>query len=128
MAVVKEGLLYTKSHEWVEIDGELARVGITDFAQEHLGDVVYVETKPAGDRISAGEAIGTIESVKVASDIYSPLSGEIVSVNETLGNAPERMNSDPYACWLVTLRLANSAETAGLMDPAGYADYCRDTI
>lgn len=105
---VPENLKYTKSHEWVRIEDDgIATVGITDHAQEELGDVVFVELPEAGEDLGAGEALGTIESVKAVSDLYAPVGGEVVEVNESLNDTPERVNEDPYGeGWLVRIRIA----------------------
>jgi glycine cleavage system H protein len=124
MAVVREGLYYAQSHEWVEVTGDLAKIGITDYAQHQLGDLVYAEATPAGRTVKAGQAVGVIESVKVASDIYSPVSGEIIEVNPSISQNPENINTDPYGSWFVVLRLADPAELAGLLDAAAYTAYC----
>lgn len=116
-----DNLKYTKSHEWVrqEADGT-ATVGVTFHAQEMLGDVVFVETPAAGRKVKQGEACGVIESVKAAADLYAPLSGEIVSVNDELADNPEKVNQDPYAAWMFRIRPDNRAELAGLLDAAAY--------
>ena len=116
-----DNLKYTKSHEWVrqEADGTVT-VGITFHAQEMLGDVVFVETPAVGRKVSQSEACGVIESVKAAADLYSPLSGEIVSANAELAHMPEKINQDPYAAWLFRIKPGNPAELAGLLDAAAY--------
>jgi glycine cleavage system H protein len=126
MATVKPGLLYAKSHEWIERDGDRARIGITDYAQAQLGDLVYAEATPAGRSVGAGETIGVVESVKVASDIYSPVRGEIVEANLALIQNPEKINAAPYDSWFVVIRLADPAELDGLMDAAAYEAFCQD--
>lgn len=120
MNVPKE-LRYTASHEWVrrESDGTLS-VGITDHAQEQLGDIVFVEAPQVGRKVAAGEAVGVVESVKAASDIYAPVAGEVVSANPDLGNAPEKVNSDAYAAWMYRIRPANAADVDKLLDAATY--------
>lgn len=114
-------LKYTESHEWVrqEADGTLT-VGITDHAQEQLGDVVFVESPKPGRKVKQGEECGVIESVKAAADIYAPLSGEIVAANEELADAPEKINGDPYAAWMFRLKPSDAGELAGLLDAAAY--------
>ncbi|HEV2388195.1 MAG TPA: glycine cleavage system protein GcvH [Candidatus Acidoferrales bacterium] len=115
---------YTKEHEWVKLDGGIATVGITDYAQHELGDVVYVELPKPGAKVSAGQAFGTVESVKSVSEVYSPVSGEVVEVNAALGDSPEKINQDPHGeAWLVRIRAANAAEAAALMDAAAYQAY-----
>jgi glycine cleavage system H protein len=113
---------YTKEHEWVRVEGAQAHVGITDYAQKQLGDVVYVELPDVGRTVTQGEAIGTIESVKAVSEIFAPVSGEIVGVNATLKDSPETINSDPHGTWMMTIRLANPAELTALLDSTQYVD------
>lgn len=118
-------LLYAKSHEWVKIEGDEAVVGITHFAQQQLGDLTFVELPQPGDQAVAGSEIGTVESVKAASEIYSPVSGEITAVNSELENAPELVNKDAFgAGWLFKVKL--SAPPAGLLDADAYAAQCAD--
>jgi glycine cleavage system H protein len=121
MSNLPDDLKYAKSHEWarMESDGNV-RVGITDFAQEQLGDVVYVELPVVGRQVRAGEACAVIESVKAASDIYTPVSGEIVTVNQSLSDAPEAINQDAYAGWLFCVKPTNPSELDALLDAAGY--------
>ena len=115
------GLLYTKEHEWVKLDGANATVGITDYAQSSLGDIVYVEMPKAGSAVEQFKQMGVIESVKAVSDIFAPLSGSIVEVNADVENDPAKVNSDPYgAGWLVKIALADAAQTKALLDAAGY--------
>ncbi len=114
-------LRYTVSHEWVrrEADGTLA-VGITDHAQEQLGDIVFVEAPQAGRKVAAGEAVGVVESVKAASDIYAPVAGEIVSANSDLGGEPQKVNEDAFAAWIYRIKPANAADVDKLLDAAAY--------
>ena len=114
-------LRYTASHEWVrrESDGSVS-VGITDHAQEQLGDIVFVEAPQAGRKVAAGESVGVVESVKAASDIYAPVAGEVVAVNADLGAAPEKVNEDAYSAWMYRIKPANSADVDKLMDAAAY--------
>lgn len=115
---------YTDEHEWVKVDGETALVGITDHAQDQLGDVVYVELPGPGDSVQAGVPFGTVESVKAVSDIYAPLSGEITAVNSDLLDAPERVNEDPHGeGWLVRIAVQDPDEIGKLMDAKAYASY-----
>ena len=115
---------YTKEHEWIKVEGSTGTVGITDYAQHELGDVVYVELPKPGAAIAAGQSFGTVESVKAVSEIYSPVSGEVLEVNAALSNEPEKINQDPHgAAWLVRLKLANPREVDGLMDAAAYEAY-----
>ena len=112
---------YTKDHEWVKIDGNLARLGVTDHAQSALGDVVFVELPAVGKEVKAGDILGTVESVKAVSDIFSPLSGKVVEVNEGLESTPETVNSSPHEeGWLAVLEMSNPSEAEGLLDAAGY--------
>lgn len=114
-------LKYTASHEWARLEGEIVTVGISDFAQEQLGDVVFVELPQVGRRVKAGESVAVVESVKTASDIYAPVSGEVIEVNQALIDAPETINSSPYGeGWLFKLRLGDQAELARLLDAEGY--------
>jgi len=118
--MIPEDLKYAKSHEWCKVDGEVATVGITQFAQEQLGDLTFVELPEVGDTFEAGDEMGSVESVKAASEIYSPVSGEVIEVNEALADAPEKVNQAPYADgWLVKFRITGAPE--GLLDAAGYA-------
>ncbi len=118
---IPEGLRYTKDHEWAKIEGSHARVGITDHAQSELTDVVYVEFPAVGKRVAAGEVLGTVESVKAVSEIFSPLSGQVVEVNKVLDDSPEQVNKDPYgAGWMVLLDMSDASETARLLDAAAY--------
>jgi glycine cleavage system H protein len=115
-------LKYTKDHEWIDLAGERGRVGITAYAQQQLGDVVYVDLPEVGTHLNAGQSFGTIESVKAVSELYAPVSGEIVEVNTALKERPESVNADPYQSWMIVLRLTNLGETRALLDAAQYAD------
>lgn len=118
---IKPDLLYAPSHEWVRIEGSEAVIGITDFAQDSLGDITFVELPETGATLEAGQEMGSVESVKAASDIYCPVAGEVIAVNETLESAPETVNQDPYgAGWMLRVRL--SGEPKGLLDAKGYED------
>ncbi len=118
-------LQYTKEHEWVRIEGELATVGITDHAQEALGDIVFVELPEVGRTVSAGEAFAVVESVKAVSDVYAPVAGEVVEVNSELEQAPEKINTDPYgAGWIAKIRM--SGDTVELLDEATYTTYLEE--
>ncbi len=115
---------YTKEHEWIKVDGEIGTVGITDYAQHELGDVVFVELPKVGAKLKAGQTLGTVESVKAVSEIYSPASGEVTEVNSALSNAPEKINADAHgAAWLIKLKLADKKELAALMDAKAYEAY-----
>lgn len=118
---------YTKQHEWVKVDGAVGTVGITDYAQHELGDVVFVEMPKAGTKVKAGASFGTVESVKAVSEIYSPVSGEVTETNPLLSDAPEKINSDPHvAAWLIKLKLDDPKEASELMDAAAYEAYVAD--
>lgn len=115
---------YTKEHEWIKIDGPIGTVGITDYAQHELGDVVFVEVPKVGAQLKGGQSLGTIESVKAVSEIFTPVSGEVTETNPALHDAPEKINSDPHgAAWLVKIRLADPKEVSALMDAATYEAY-----
>jgi glycine cleavage system H protein len=115
---------YTKEHEWVDVKGDLATIGITDYAQHELGDVVFVELPKPGTKLETGKPFGTVESVKAVSEIYAPASGEVLEANAELQNKPELLNTDPHgAAWLIKARLTNASELNGLMDAAGYEAY-----
>src|SRR5215813_425339 len=115
---------YTKQHEWVDVDGDVATIGITDYAQHELGDVVFVELPKPGAQIIAGKSFGTVESVKAVSEIYAPVSGEVVEANQELHNTPEKINSDPHRqAWLIKVRLSNPSEVKSLMDAAAYETF-----
>jgi glycine cleavage system H protein len=115
---------YTKEHEWVDVKGDVAAIGITDYAQHELGDVVFVELPKVGAKIEAGKTFGTVESVKAVSDIYAPVSGEVVEANAVLHDTPEKINTDPHTDgWLIKVKLANPGEIGGLMDAAAYEAY-----
>jgi glycine cleavage system H protein len=113
---------YTKDHEWIDASGDRAKVGITDYAQSQLGDVVYLELPAVATKLTQGQSFGTIESVKAVSELYSPASGEVVEVNEALKSKPEQLNTDPHATWLIVLKLANPAELNALLDASQYSD------
>jgi glycine cleavage system H protein len=113
-------LKYTKDHEWIRISGDTATVGITDFAQRQLGDVVFLDLPDIGRTVSAGEAFGSIESVKAVSDLYAPMSGEVIEVNDALKNHPESVNQQPHDSWMIKVRLATPTEAATLLDVSQY--------
>jgi glycine cleavage system H protein len=118
-------LKYTRDHEWVRLDGAHATVGITDFAQKQLGDVVFVDLPAVGKTFSQGEVFGTIESVKAVSELFTPLGGEVVEINADLGPHPELVNKDPHATWMIKLRVSNPGEVANLLDSAAYEGLIR---
>ena len=111
---------YTKDHEWVRLSGDTAEVGITDFAQQQLGDVVYVELPDVGARVTAGQSFGSIESVKAVSELFAPIDGEVAEVNEALKTHPEAVNKDPHATWMIKVKVAGADAAAGLLDSAQY--------
>jgi len=113
-------LKYTKEHEWIRLEGGTGAVGITDFAQQQLGDVVYVELPDVGSTLTAGQVFGTIESVKAVSELFAPVSGEVVEVNGALKDKPEDVNSKPHEAWMVKVKLANPGDASGLLDAAAY--------
>jgi glycine cleavage system H protein len=115
-------LKYTKDHEWVRLDGGTGAVGITHFAQQQLGDVVYVDLPEVGTTLTVGQAFGTIESVKAVSELYAPVAGEVVEVNTALKDKPEVVNADPHASWMIVLKLASAADASTLLDAAQYGD------
>jgi glycine cleavage system H protein len=114
------GFKYTKDHEWIELEGDRGRVGITDYAQQQLGDVVYVDLPEVGAKLKQGQSFGTIESVKAVSELYSPVSGEVAEVNSALKDKPEMTNKDPHATWMVVLKLTNPGEVGALLDATQY--------
>ncbi len=119
-----ENLKYTKEHEWVSVEGDTATVGITNHAQQELGDIVYVDLPKVGAAVEAGKSLGSVESVKAVSDIYSPVTGEIVGINSLLAEAPEKLNEDPHgAAWLVKIKLANAGEVDALLSATEYEAY-----
>lgn len=124
MVKVEKDLLYTESHEFVKIEGDFGYVGITDYAQEQLGKVVYVDMPEVGDDVSAGEEFGAVESVKAASDLISPISGTVVEINENLEEQPELINQDAFENWIIKVQLSDKSELEGLMDDETYMKYC----
>ena len=121
---IPENLRYSKDHEWLSVEGDTATIGITDYAQHALGDVVYVDLPKPGDRLEAHEAFGSVESVKAVSEIFTPVAGEVVEVNEALNDDAEKVNSDPYgAAWMMKLKMANPGEADALLNAAEYEEY-----
>ena len=114
------GYKYTKEHEWIDLAGERGKIGITDYAQQQLGDVVYIELPEVGARLKEGQSFGTIESVKAVSELYAPVSGEVVEVNTALKDKPETVNGDPHGSWMIAIKLTNPTEADGLMDASQY--------
>ena len=126
MANVPEDLHYSKDHEWVRVEGDIAVVGITDYAQNSLGDVVYVELPKAGEEFAANESFGSVESVKAVSEVFSPVSGKVVEVNESLNDEPEKVNMDPYGeGWMIRFTMQNPGEVDSLLTAAEYEDFTR---
>jgi glycine cleavage system H protein len=115
-------LKYTKDHEWIDLAGDRGKIGITDYAAQQLGDVVFVELPEVGATLKAGQSFGTIESVKAVSELYAPVSGEVVEVNEALKAKPEGVNADPHASWMIVVKLADPGETGSLLDATQYTD------
>lgn len=125
MAKVIEGLYYSESHEYVKVEGEYGYVGITDYAQHQLGNVVYVDMPEVDDDVTAGEEFGAVESVKAASDLISPISGTVVEVNEVLEDKPEQINKDAFANWIMKVKLSDASELEGLMSANQYEEICK---
>ena len=124
MAKVIEGLYYSESHEYVKVEGDFAFIGITDYAQHALGNVVYVDLPEVDDEVTAGEEFGAVESVKAASDIIAPVSGTIVEVNDALDDQPELLNQDAFENWIIKVQLSDKSELDALMDAKAYAEFC----
>ena len=124
MAKTVEGLYYSESHEWVKVEGNIAIVGITDFAQHAMGDLSYVDMPEVDDEVEAGEEFGAVESVKAASDLFSPVSGVVVEINEALEDAPELLNDDAFANWIMKVEMSDPSQLEALMDAAAYEAMC----
>ena len=124
MAKTVEGLYYSESHEWVKVEGKIAIVGITDFAQHAMGDLSYVDMPEVDDEVEAGEEFGAVESVKAASDLFSPVTGTVVEINEALEDAPELLNEDAFANWIMKVEMSDPMELDALMDAAAYEEMC----
>lgn len=125
MAKVIEGLYYSESHEYVKVEGEYGYVGITDYAQHQLGNVVYVDMPEVDDNVTAGEEFGAVESVKAASDLISPISGTVVEINEVLEDEPEQINKDAFENWIMKVKLSDASELEGLMSASQYEEICK---
>ncbi len=125
MSKIIEGLLYSESHEWVKVEGDLAVIGVTDFAQAEMGDITYVDLPAAGDAVEAGEEFGALESVKASSELFCPVSGTVEEVNEDLEGAPEKVNEDPYGAWIIKVRMSDPSELDALMGPAAYEEIAK---
>ena len=126
MSKVLDNLRYADSHEWVLLEGDIATVGITDYAQHALGNIVYVDMPEVGDEVTAGEEFGAVESVKAASDLISPISGEVVEINEALEDEPELINQDAFANWIMKVKVSDASEIDALLDAAAYAKVCEE--
>lgn len=126
MAKTIEGLFYSESHEWVKVDGETAIIGISDHAQQAMGNIVYVDMPEEDDEVTANEDFGAVESVKAASDLISPVSGVVVEVNEALADAPELLNKDAYENWIIKVKMDDPEELKNLMDAAVYEKFCEN--
>jgi glycine cleavage system H protein len=126
MANVPEDLQYSKDHEWVRVAGDIATIGITDYAQDSLGDVVYVEVPKPGDEFAANESFGSVESVKAVSEVFTPVSGSVTEINESLADEPETVNSDPYGVgWMIRVKMSNPGEVDSLLTAAEYEDFTK---
>ena len=121
MSKILEGLKYSESHEWVKVEGNVAIIGVTDYAQAEMGETTYVDMPDVDDEVTAGEEFGALESVKASSELYSPVSGTVIEVNEALGDNPAAVNEDAYAAWIIKVEMSDPSELDALMDAAGYA-------
>ena len=126
MANIPENLKYTKEHEWASLNDDIATIGITDFAQSSLGDIVFVELPEVGDSLDKDGTFGVVESIKSASDLYSPLSGEVVEVNEEITDNPDMLNNDPYGSWMIKVKLNNKSDYDQLLNAGDYAPLCEE--
>ncbi|MCR5520175.1 MAG: glycine cleavage system protein GcvH [Bacteroidales bacterium] len=125
MSKILEELLYSESHEWVKVDGNIAIIGVSDFAQQEMGDITYVDAPAEGDSVGKGEDFGALESVKASSELYSPVSGEVVAVNEELEDKPELINEDPYGAWIIKVKMNDESELDSLLSAAAYAEVAK---
>ena len=123
MSKILEGLKYSESHEWVKVEGNVAVVGVSDFAQKEMGDITYVDLPDVDDEVEAGEEFGALESVKAASELISPVSGKVIEVNEELEDTPEKVNEDAYASWIIKVEMSDPSELDALMDAAAYKNH-----
>lgn len=121
---IKSGLLYSNDHEWVRVEGDKAYIGISDYAQHALGEIVYVELPSVGDELNAGDVFGVVESVKAASDSYLPISGKVLEVNEELSDSPQLINENPYESWILAVEITSKADLDNLMNEQEYKDFC----
>lgn len=122
---IVDGIKYSKEHEWVKVDGEKGYVGITDYAQNNMGEIVYVELPEMGASLKAGDEVGSVDSVKAASEIYTPIAGSVIEINEALRDAPEKLNQQPFESWIAVLQLADPSDADKLMDAAEYEAFCK---
>lgn len=125
MSKIVEGLLYSESHEWVKVDGDTAIIGVSDFAQEEMGDITYVDMPDEGDELKAGDDFGALESVKTSSELFSPVSGKVVAVNSELEDAPERINEDAFGAWIIKVEMSDRSELDSLLTAAAYAEVAK---
>lgn len=125
MSKVIEGLRYAESHEWVKVEGDIAVIGISDYAQHSMGDLSYVDMPSVDDEVTAGEEFGAVESVKAASDLYSPVSGKVIEVNGELEDEPELLNEDPYGNWIIKVQMSDPSEVDSLLDAEEYKSICK---
>ncbi|MCR5548725.1 MAG: glycine cleavage system protein GcvH [Bacteroidales bacterium] len=125
MSKIAEGLLYSESHEWVKVDGNVAVIGVSDFAQEEMGDITYVDVPDVDDEIKAGEDFGALESVKASSELYSPVSGRVAEVNAEVEDSPELINEDPYSAWIIKVEMSDASELDALLSPEAYAEIAK---
>jgi glycine cleavage system H protein len=120
-----ENYKYTNDHEWIHVQGETGRIGITDYAQKQLGDIVFLDLPEVGKKVARGEVLGSIESVKAVSEVFSPVSGEVTEINQDLAGQPESVNRDPHGSWMVVVKLSNPAELSSLLDAAKYSELAK---
>ncbi len=126
MANIKEGLKYSESHEWVKVDGDIATIGVSDYAQTEMGDITYVDLPDVDDEFQVGEEFGALESVKASSDLFAPVSGIVTETNEELENAPELINQDAYTNWIIKIKMNDTSELDSLMNAEEYAEYIKE--
>lgn len=125
MSKVLSGLLYSESHEWVKVDGNVAIIGVSDFAQSEMGDITYVDMPDEDDEVEKGEDFGALESVKASSELYAPVSGKVIARNEDLESSPELINEDAYAAWIIKVEMSDPSELESLLDPAAYEEIAK---
>ncbi|MDD5819726.1 MAG: glycine cleavage system protein GcvH [Candidatus Cryptobacteroides sp.] len=125
MSKVVEGLLYSESHEWVKVDGNVAIIGVTDFAQSEMGDITYVDMPDVDDEFNAGDDFGALESVKTSSEVITPVSGKVIARNDALEDSPELINEDAYAAWIVKIEMSDKSELDAMMNAAKYSEFAK---